>query len=122
MNTLQNKLNKIENKILNSKELDIDLIQIRNELVFKRNKENINVRLTCNNKYYYANECYKFTKHILKNGFNHFNIEEIKKNGISFNKYSINIGFNQYGNDLKRFNNKNEMLGFVIGYNSANNI
>ena len=116
---IQNKLNEIENKILNSKELDIDLIQVRNDLQFKRNNQNINIRLTCNNKYYYANECYKFTNHILKNGFNNFNIEEIKKHGISFNKYSINIGL---GSDLKRFNNKNEMLGFVIGYNSANNI
>ena len=122
MNTIQNKLNEIENKILNSKELDIDLIQIRNDLQFKRNKQNINIRLTCNNKYYYANECYKFTNHVLKNGFNHFNIEEIKKNGISFNKYSINIGFNQFGSDIKRFNNKDEMLGFIIGYNTANNI
>ena len=122
MNTIQNKLNEIENKILNSKELDIDLIQIRNDLQFKRNKQNINIRLTCNNKYYYANECYKFTNYVLKNGFNHFNIKEIQKNGISFNKYSINIGFNQFGSDIKRFNNKDEMLGFIIGYNTANNI
>ena len=122
MNTIQNKINEIENKILNNKDLDIDLIQIRNELVFKRNKENINVILTCNNKYYYANECYKFTNHILENGFNHFNIKEIKKNSISFNENSINIGYNQFGSDLKRFKNKYEMIGFVVGYNSANNI
>ena len=37
---------------------------------------------------------------------------------ISFNKHSITIN----NRDIKRFNNKDELLGFVIGYNTANNI
>jgi hypothetical protein len=43
----------------------------------------------------------------------------IKKDGVCFNEYSINNGYNQYCRDMKRFNNKQEMLGFVIGYNEA---
>ena len=43
--------------------------------------------------------------------FNHIN-------DISFNKHSITIN----NSDIKTFNNKDEMLGFVIGYNTANNI
>ena len=34
--------------------------------------------LTCNNKYYYANQCYRFTKHILENGFNNIDKKEIR--------------------------------------------
>ena len=53
------------------------------------------------------------------NGFNHYSAQEIKEKGISFNEYSINLGYNQYCADIKRFNNKQELLGFVIGYNEA---
>ena len=123
INKITKQINEIEIELLNCKDnLDIDLLHKRNELVFKRNKQNINIRLTCNNKYYYANQCYRFTKHILENGFNNIDKKEIQKHGISFNKYSINNGYSQYHNDLKRFNSKDEMLGFVIGYNTANNI
>ena len=98
-----------------------------NETIFKKNKENINFRLTGINKYFYASECAQFTRDVMKYGFskfhyyknlNHLN-EAIKKHGISFNKHSINIGSNQYGTDLKRFKNKDELLGYVIGYNEA---
>ena len=98
-----------------------------NEILFKKNKKNINFRLTGIDKYFYASECARFTKEVMKYGFskfhycknlNHLN-EDIKKYGISFNKYSINIGYTQYGTDLKQFKNKDEMLGFVIGYNEA---
>ena len=37
------------------------------------------------------------------------------------NNYSINNGYNQYCEDIKRFNSKKELLGFVIGYNEAMN-
>ena len=122
-NKITKQINEIEIELLNCKDaLDIDLLHKRNELVFKRNKQNINIRLTCNNKYYYANQCYRFTKHILENGFNNIDKKEIQEHGISFNKYSINNGYSQYHNDLKRFNSKDEMLGFVIGYNTAHNI
>ena len=94
----------------------------RSELEFKINKQNINIRLSGQNKYYYAAQCAKFTKHITENGYPYIDIDRIQKDGISFNNYSINVGYNQYCMDLKRFNSKEEMLGFVIGYNAANNI
>tara|TARA_E500000318_G_scaffold86322_1_gene82718 strand:+ start:215 stop:559 length:345 start_codon:yes stop_codon:yes gene_type:complete len=91
-----------------------------NEAEFKQNKENINFVLKGNNKYYYANQCKIFTKLVTEKGFgNYISAETIKAQGISFNKYSINVGYSQYHQDLKRFNSKEEMLGFVIGYNEA---
>tara|TARA_R100000656_G_scaffold80590_1_gene59019 strand:+ start:274 stop:666 length:393 start_codon:yes stop_codon:yes gene_type:complete len=94
----------------------------RSELLLLRNKENINFILRGNDKYYYANQCYEFTQNLLKYGFNGFHTatkEEVKEKGICFNKYSINLGYNEYCQDLKRFNSRDEMLGFVIGYNEA---
>ena len=116
-NTITRQIEKIEIELLTNKELDINLIQKKNELEFKRNKDNINFRLTCNNKYYYANQCYQFAKHILQNGYPYKKIDDILFiSDISFNKHSIKIK----NSDIKTFNNKDEMLGFVIGYNTAN--
>jgi hypothetical protein len=102
--------------------LNITEIQKRNEQEYKNNKKNINFRLSGNNKYYYANQCRIFKEYLEKygfNGFNHYSAQEIKEKGVSFNEYSINLGYNQYCADIKRFNNKQELLGFVIGYNEA---
>ena len=87
------------------------------ELEFEHNKQDINFRLRGNNKYYYADQCRRFIQNLynsepkLKN--------KIIENGVSFNQYSINIGYNQYCEDYKRFNSTQELLGFVIGYNHA---
>jgi len=86
---------------------------------FKENTKNINFTLRGNNKYYYANQCKMFADYIIANGYPYIDIDRIQKDGICFNKYSINVGYNQYCMDLKRFNSKEEMLGFVIGYNDA---
>lgn len=87
---------------------------------FKQNKENINFVLKGDNKYYYANQCRIFTKLLMENGFgSYIPKDRIQKDGISFNKYSINVGYSQYCQDIKRFNSKEELLGFVIGYNEA---
>ena len=102
--------------------LDTDLrteYQKRNDIEFARNKKNINFILRGDNKYYHANQCALFTKNLLKLGFGHITKEQIKKDGVCFNKYSINNGYNQFCRDLKTFNCKEEMLGFVIGYNEA---
>ena len=102
--------------------LNITEIQKRNEQEYKQNKKGVNFRLSGNNKYYYANQCRIFKDYLEKygfNGFHHYSTEEIKDKGISFNEYSINLGYSQYGADIKRFNNKQELLGFVIGYNEA---
>jgi len=93
--------------------------QKRNEREFKLNKQNINFKLIGRNKYYYAYQCALFTKNVLKYGFGHITKEMIKKDGVCFNEYSINNGYNQYCRDMKRFNSKKEMLGFVVGYNEA---
>ena len=93
--------------------------QRQNEREFKINKKNINFRLSGRNKYYYAYQCALFTRNILEHGFGHITKEMIKKDGVCFNEYSINNGYNQFCRDMKRFNNKQEMLGFVIGYNEA---
>ena len=93
--------------------------QIANDLEFNKNKKNINFILRGKNKYYYANQCAVFTKNLLLYGYQNISKDQIKKDGVCFNEYSINNGYNQYCRDIKRFNNKAEMLGFVIGYNEA---
>jgi hypothetical protein len=90
------------------------------EQEFKDSLTNINFQLRGKNKYYYANQCSLFIDYVNRYGFNNnISKEAIKENGISFNKYSINNGNSPYHNDLKRFNSKEEMLGFVIGFNEA---
>ena len=99
------------------------LILERSELEFKRNKKNINFALRQKNKYYYANQCHEFTQNLLNNGYDKYTTKEkIQKEGISFNKYSINVGYSKYCEDLKRFNSKEEMFGFVIGFNKCQNL
>jgi len=99
------------------------LLMERGELHFKRNKENINFSLRGNQKYYYAYQCWDFTQYLLKKGYDKRTTKkEIEKKGISLNKYSINVGYSQYCKALKRFNSKEEMLGFVIGFNEAKGI
>ena len=88
-----------------------------NELEFQHNKLDINFRLSGRNKYYYADQCQKFIQNLYK--FEPKLKDKIIKEGVSFNKYSINIGYNQFCEDYKRFNSTQELLGFVIGYNQA---
>ena len=123
MNKEQKQIKRVEeiNGLL-SKGVSIKLLNERSDIEFAQNKKNINITLKGNNKYYYAHQCAIFTKNLLKHGYGHINKEEIQKNGVCFNKYSINNGYNQYCRDIKRFSSKEEMIGFVIGYNfSINN-
>ena len=93
-------------------------LQQRSDLEFKINKENINVRLTGYDKYYNAHQCAKFTKYILKNGFQQYKPKDI--DSIYFNTHSITIRLMSTGEtDIKRFETKKEMLGFVIGFNAC---
>tara|TARA_R100001443_G_scaffold2007_3_gene6925 strand:- start:41 stop:439 length:399 start_codon:yes stop_codon:yes gene_type:complete len=122
LDKIQNQIDDINQKLIvgnNSVYDDGQLFEQRNELEYKRNKDNINIRLPQKEKYYYAWQCHIFTCDVMANGYPYKDKERIKKEGISFNKYSINIGANQYGDDFKRFSSKEEMLGFVIGYNEA---
>tara|TARA_Y100000994_G_scaffold228386_1_gene212621 strand:- start:391 stop:801 length:411 start_codon:yes stop_codon:yes gene_type:complete len=130
LNKIESRINEIENFLDNNRDYNKfdsnKLFMERSELEFKRNKDNINFRLSCKNKYYYAWQCYLFTQFVVKNGYKYYWQDMMDRNvikqGISFNKYSINIGSNQYGTDIKRFNSKEELLGFVIGFNEANNL
>ena len=87
------------------------------ELEFENNKLDINFRLSGNNKYYYADQCKRFIQNLYK--FEPKLKEKIIKQGVSFNKYSINIGYNEFCEDYKRFSSPQEMLGFVCGFNRA---
>ena len=96
-----------------------NLFKLRNELEFKLKKQNINFTLKGYDKYYYASHCRQFTKNLKKYGYGNITSDEIIKEGVCFNNYSINNGYNLYCRDIKRFNSKLEMLGFVVGYNNA---
>ena len=108
-----------QEKTIKEIEIKTNQYHLENEIEFKKNKHNINVVLTGYEKYYYANQCAAFTKNVMKYGYGHIKKADIIKNGVCFNKYSINNGYNQYCRDIKRFNSKQEMLGFVVGYNQA---
>jgi hypothetical protein len=118
---LQSKLKQIES-IYYSSDSDTkhNLISEIHEIEFKLNKQNINFTLKGNNKYYYAHQCKQFTDNLLKYGYGRKTAEEVKKTGVSFHNHSINFGYSTYCEDIKRFETKTELLGFVIGYNAAN--
>jgi hypothetical protein len=114
---LENRLKEIENILNNG--FNSNLLSEMHDIQFKLNKENINFTLKSKNKYYYANQCKQFENNLKKYGYGHIKKEDILKDGVCFNNYSINNGYNQYCRDIKRFNNKEELLGFVVGYNQS---
>tara|TARA_R100001369_G_scaffold77864_1_gene107358 strand:- start:280 stop:693 length:414 start_codon:yes stop_codon:yes gene_type:complete len=128
---MERKMNieKIENRV---KEIDktlegdwknIDshaLIMERGDKEFILNKRGVNVRLTGNNKYYWACQFKDFRTNISKYGT--WNYKAIDGTKISFHKYSINESYSQYSNDFYRFDSADEMKGFVKGYNAMSHI
>jgi len=125
MDKLKEKLNQVKaiiraNDFLTkyNSEQRSEYIQKMNDLEFKINKENIYVRLTGYDKYYYAHQCAEFTKHILKNGFQQYKPKDI--NDVYFDTHNITIRLMSTGEtDIKRFETKQEMLGFVLGFNTC---
>tara|TARA_R110001592_G_scaffold259401_1_gene523372 strand:- start:155 stop:814 length:660 start_codon:yes stop_codon:yes gene_type:complete len=96
----------------------LEYLTKRSDIEFKINKENIYVRLTGNDKYYYAHQCAKFTQHILINGFQQYKPKDI--NSVYFNTHKITIRLMSTGEtDIKNFKTKQEMLGFVVGFNTC---
>lgn len=88
------------------------------ETEFKRNKENIYMRLSGYDKYYYASQCWNFTQHILKHGFNNYKPSDIES--LYFDTHNITIRLHSTAEtDIKRFNNKQELLGYVVGFNDS---
>ena len=125
MDKLKEKLNQVKaiiraNDFLTkyNSEQRSEYIQKMNDLEFKINKENIYVRLTGYDKYYYAQQCAEFTQHILKNGFQQYKPKDI--NSVYFDTHNITIRLMSTGEtDIKRFETKLEMLGFVVGFNTC---
>ena len=100
---------------------DLNEINKRNEQEFKNNMENVYMRLSGDNKYYYAHQCQKFINYILKHGFNNHKAKDIKGVTIVYSQYygaSINARLTSGGEThIKTFNDKKEMLGFICGFN-----
>ena len=117
------KLKELQSKAAACERLTGEEIQLRNELLFKRNKQNINMRLTGNDKYYYAYQCWDYIKYIKANGFNRYKPEDIENISINNSSYygaNITARLSSGGEThIKAFNDKQELLGFIIGYNQA---
>jgi hypothetical protein len=79
----------------------------------------INLRISKEYKDYYHHEINEFVFNARTYGLNGATKEEIRKKGLSFNPFCITNGSTQYNYNLKRFNKKNEVLGFIVGFNNA---
>jgi hypothetical protein len=79
----------------------------------------INLRLSKHWKEYHLNQFDQFTYNARTYGFNGASKEDIIRKGLSFNPLCISNGPTQYNKNLIRFDKKNEILGFVTGYNTA---
>ena len=89
------------------------------ELEYKEAKEKISFQLRCKEKYYYAFQCAKFEKNLIKYGYDSYATQSsVAKEGLIFSEYKISLG-DYHGHYLKTFNSKEEMFGFVIGYNDC---
>jgi len=89
------------------------------EIEYKEAKEKITFQLRGKNKYYQAFQCALFEKNIIKYGYDSYaNKSSTAKEGLIFSEYKISLG-NYHGHHLKTFDSRQEMLGFVIGYNEC---
>tara|TARA_R110000744_G_scaffold345791_1_gene451234 strand:- start:99 stop:518 length:420 start_codon:yes stop_codon:yes gene_type:complete len=95
----------------------------RNDLQFLRNKQNVNMRLIGDKKYYHASQCQKFIRTIEEKGFRGYHETDIDSVYITSSPYygaSIKARLISGGEtDIKAFNENKELLGFIIGYNEA---
>ena len=62
------RITELELKAKSSVHLTSKEIDERGDLIFLRNKENVNMRLSGINKYYNAHQCYDFLEHIKTSG------------------------------------------------------
>ena len=117
------RLNELNKKAKSCEPFTSEEITERNDLQFLRNKKNVNMRLTGNNKYYHANQCQTFITNIEKHGFNGYHETDIKSVYITSSPYygaSIKARLISGGEtDIKAFNENKELLSFIIGYNAA---
>lgn len=112
----------LETKVRKGGQLTTDELLERHELKFKRNKQNVFMRLSGHDKYYYASQCWEFTQNIITNGFQQYKAKDIESISIVNCQYygaKINARLVSGGEThLKTFNDKKEMLGFIVGFNT----
>ena len=117
------RLTELDLKAKNCEHFTSQELQESNDLIFLRNKENVNMRLTGNNKYYNAYQCYDFLEYVKKSGYNRYKANDIKSVYItSCPHYGAKVAarLNSGGvADLKSFNENKELLNFIIGFNEA---
>ena len=103
-------------------EIEREAMYEQREKEFRKGRESMTFHMRFGDKGdFYAWQCVKFENSLAHYGFDHVATKErILEEGLRFNKHSISLG-HQYGYDLKNFKSKEEMLGFVIGYNEAIN-
>jgi len=124
MNNKQLKrLTELELKAKNCEYLTSEEINERGDLIFLRNKQNVNMRLSGVNKYYNAYQCYDFLTHIKTSGYNRYKSNDIESVYITSSPYygaKVLARLNSGGvADLKSFNENKELLNFIIGFNEA---
>ena len=117
------RLAELNKKALSFERFTSEEIQEHNNLEFLRNKENVNMRLTGNNKYYNAYQCYDFLKYVKKSGYNRYKANDIESVYITSCPHygaKVSARLNSGGvADLKTFNENKELLNFIIGFNEA---
>ena len=85
---------------------------------YKRNKQNVYCRLSGNNKYYNAHQCYIFAQNVKLSGWNRYTSDDIEQ--IYFDTHSVSARLTSGGEtDLKRFATANEMFAWVAGFNEC---
>ena len=99
-----------------------NMITQRNDLEFQRNKQCIRFTLRGSNKYYFAGSCYRFSQQFPEQNYRNRASRGTAYNDdieIFFEKNAIIIRFKSNGAErhLTTFNTKEEMLGFVRGWN-----
>ena len=96
-----------------------DRFEKERSIEFKQAKEKILFSLRGDRKYYIAFQCALFEKNIIEYGYDSYaNKQSVKDKGLLFDEHRISLG-HPYGHHLKTFDSKEEMIGFVIGYNEA---
>jgi hypothetical protein len=112
-------MNQTEKAIIKQLETKGELWRIEREREFIEGKKKFLFNFRNDVKYYHVNQGVKFEENLLKYKYDNLtHPKSVKDQGILFNKYSINLG-HPYGHDLKRFRSKEEMLGYLAGYNDA---
>ena len=91
------------------------------EAKHKHNMKYVLMVLKGDNKYYYAHHCAKLCEWFENNGYYNTEPKDIERAFVSYNKYTggkIVIKTKNGGAErtVKTFNDKNELLGYVVGF------